>query len=150
MALDCVHMIHRCRCGAMEGKLHRQWCTLERCSECGGQYLYCDCPTPRSKRKRVPFIWLWATCCARCGDLHAEMFDVPDRVWAHYVLTQSEGDKWLCLKCFETIAELIDGGAYAREHGGALLLRNVRADAPEGSEGRKRWEERKRQPHAAE
>ncbi|MBL6082485.1 hypothetical protein JMJ56_31455 [Belnapia sp. T18] len=143
MALDRRHLIWRCRCGAMEGKLHRPFCDSERCGECGGQFLYCDCPPQlRSKRRRVPFIHLSEQCCARCADPHAEMFDVPNKVWAHYVLALGEGDQWLCFKCFETIADLIDGGAYAREHGGAVMLRNIKPNAPEGSEGRKRWDER--------
>jgi hypothetical protein len=67
---------------------------------------------------------------------------VPDKVWAHYILSLAEGDKLLCRKCFDTIAELTDGGAHAREHGGAIMHYAWGPDAPEGSPGRKRWDER--------
>jgi hypothetical protein len=50
------------------------------------------------------------------------MFDVPNEVWWHYILALGQGDQFLCRDCFEFIAELIDGGAFAREKGGAVWI----------------------------
>jgi hypothetical protein len=62
-------------------------------------------------------------------------------VW-HYVLRLGDGEKLLCVHCFNLIAELTDGSAYAKKPGGAIMRKEIKADAPEESEARKRWDER--------
>jgi hypothetical protein len=68
------------------------------------------------------------------------MFGVPDPVWSHYILSLGDGDKFLCVGCFNLIAKLTDCGEFARRHGGAVMLADMRPDAPEGSEARARWD----------
>jgi hypothetical protein len=53
-----------------------------------------------------------------------------------------DGEKLLCVHCFNLIAELTDGSSSAKKHGGAIMLKEIKADAPEGSKARKRWDER--------
>jgi hypothetical protein len=115
------HLLGGRRCNALEGHLHRLGCDEERCTQCSGQYLYCACPEPRHKRKRVPFFRLNWHRCQRCGIPWPDFFMVPDDVWQHYILALGDGDKMLCLECFKLIAQLTDGGAYAGEHGGATM-----------------------------
>jgi hypothetical protein len=117
------HLLGGRRCNALEGHLHRLGCDQERCTRCSGQYLYCDCPEPLRKRKRVPFFRLTWLRCERCGMPWPEIFMVPDDVWRHYILALGHGDKMLCFECFKLIAQLTDGGAYAAERGGARICR---------------------------
>jgi hypothetical protein len=128
-------------CGAKEGELHRFGCNNERCTKCSQQFLYCDCPEDFSKRTRVPYFELAWQRCERCGEPWPDFFDVPDDVWQRYVISLGDGDKMLCICCFNLIAELTDGSAYAREHGGAVMLKDINPDAPASSAGRARWEE---------
>jgi hypothetical protein len=114
---------------------------MERCTQCGDQFLYCDCPEPLDERKRVPFIRLHWQCCERCGEPWPEMFNVPDKVWRFYILALGQGDKMLCVNCFRLISEWIDGGDYHRNHGGPVMLSEIKPDAPLGSTGRERWEQ---------
>jgi hypothetical protein len=108
-------------CGALEGELHQLGCDYERCTKCGGQFLYCDCPEDYADRKRVPFFRLHWLCCQRCGAPWPKFFNVPDDVWQHYILSLGDGNPLLCVDCFNFIAELTDGGEYARKHGGPIM-----------------------------
>src|SRR5271155_984286 len=117
-------------CDAREGELHCLGCDHERCTQCSGQFLYCDCPEPIEERKRVPFVRLAWLCCERCGAAWPDFFEVPTDVWRFYILALGDGDKLLCIDCFRLISELIDGGAYARAHGGPIMLSEIRPDAP--------------------
>jgi hypothetical protein len=128
-------------CGALEGELHRLGCPYERCTKCSGQFLYCDCPEDYHQRKRVPFFRMDWQCCERCGVAWPDFFDVPDKVWKRYVLSLGGGEKLLCIDCFNLIAELTDGGKYLAKHGGAVMLADIKEDAPSGSPGRLRWED---------
>src|SRR5262249_49649452 len=111
-------------CGALEGEVHQFGCDDERCTKCGGQFLYCDCPEDYADRKRVPFFRLHWLCCQRCGAPWPEFFSVPDDVWQHYILALGGGNPLLCVDCFNFIAELTDGGEYARQQGGPIMLRD--------------------------
>jgi hypothetical protein len=107
----------RCRdCGVAQGEPHEPGCLQERCATCGGQLVMCD----HRPRRRVPFI-AWANVCQACGLLDPEFFDVPARVWARYIEPRHR-KAIICEPCFNEIAGLIDGGAYARKHGGAVAL----------------------------
>ena len=64
-------------CGVKEGQLHRFGCDMECCASCGGQLIWCACPSSTSTKERVPFI-LYPNLCAKCGTLWPEMFMVPD------------------------------------------------------------------------
>ena len=53
------------------------------------------------------------------------MFKVPDDVWRHYILSLGNGERLLCVDCFNVIAKLTDDGVYAREHGGAIMFADL-------------------------
>jgi len=79
--------------------------------------------------------------CDRCGEEWPEFFNVPDDCWHYYVVRLGQGEKLLCVPCYQTIVNLIDGGAFASQHGPLVMQDDMRADAPLGSPGRVRWEE---------
>jgi hypothetical protein len=107
----------RCRdCGVAQGKLHEPGCLQERCATCGGQSAMCL----HQPRRLLPFI-SWGNVCASCGQLGPGLFDVPARVWRHYIEPAKRGTI-ICAPCFTEIAELIDDGAYQRQHGAPVAL----------------------------
>jgi hypothetical protein len=111
------------KCSALEGELHRLGCPYERCTQCGGQFLYCDCQEPFEERKRVPYFRVWGHLhCARCDRPWPDFFHVADEAWQFYVLSLGHSDRMLCVDCFNLIAELTDGGAYLRRHGVPIML----------------------------
>jgi hypothetical protein len=110
-------------CCAQEGELHRLGCPYERCTQCGDQFLYCDCPEPFEERKRVPYFRVWGhQHCARCDRPWPEFFAVADEAWQFYVLSLGHGDMMLCVDCFNLIAELTDGGACLRRYGVPIMF----------------------------
>jgi hypothetical protein len=107
----------RCRyCNVWQGELHEPGCLQERCATCGGQSAMCL----HRPRRRVPFI-SWANVCASCGQLGPALFDVPNRVWRHYI-EPAKRQTIICAPCFSEIAGLIDGGAYLERHGAPVAL----------------------------
>lgn len=44
-------------CGVEPGALHIPGCDTERCPDCGGQYISCDCPD--SLTPRLPWTGTW-------------------------------------------------------------------------------------------
>jgi hypothetical protein len=128
----------RCRdCGVAQGELHERGCLQERCATCGGQAAMCL----HRPRRRIPFI-AWANVCASCGQLAPTLFDVPNRVWCHYI-EPAQGKAIICEPCFSEIAALIDGGAYLERHGAPVALwsrefrrrKGVAPDAPSPWDG---------------
>jgi hypothetical protein len=142
MTNKCWQRLHTCNgsiidpdlepglCGAREGQLHRLGCQYERCTECGRQSLYCDCPDDvRVARERVPYFHIgWHLHCARCDAPFPEFFHVADEAWGFYILrlgvTDKHGarDQLLCVDCFRLIARLTDGGPMLRRHGCPIML----------------------------
>jgi hypothetical protein len=53
-----------------------------------------------------------------CEKRFSGLFDVPDRVWAHYIA----GQGLICLPCWNRVIQRSDGGAYARAHGEVTAL----------------------------
>lgn len=45
-------------CGASPGELHKKMCDVERCPDCGGQYISCDCEEEPT-RPRLPWTGIW-------------------------------------------------------------------------------------------
>lgn len=121
-------------CNAREGELHKLGCDMERCSQCSGQFLYCDCPEPITERRRAPF-FQFPLRCDKCGIEWPEFFNVPDAVWQHYILSLGHGDKLLCIDCWHLIIDATDGAAFASEHGDAIMLVDMTDQAPPGSAG---------------
>jgi hypothetical protein len=134
---------HACgNCGLAEGKLHELGCGMERCRECGGQFISCDCAIqhfypnglPRevyenglTKKEeaewlahietlggRVPYID-WPILCARCGKLWPDFFHVSDDEWARYVEPAHRQDV-LCAECYEFIKSVIGDLDEAAKH----------------------------------
>lgn len=123
-------------CGCREGEIHKWGCDMERCPDCGGQLITCDCAYARlgidcspgtwayvhgltedqeiewlailEEKGRVPFI-VYPTLCARCGEVWPAMFSVPDEEWERYV-EPSQRHKMLCRECYREIKWLIDKG----------------------------------------
>ena len=96
-------------CGVKEGQLHRFSCDMECCASCGGQLIWCECPSSTSTKERVPFI-LYPNLCAKCGTLWPEMFMVPDEEWERYIEPRMR-QEMLCKACYTQIKEWIDGAA---------------------------------------
>ena len=128
----------RCRdCGVAQGELHERGCLRERCARCGEPAVMCD----HRPRRRLPFI-AWANVCASCGLLAPALFDVPDRVWCHYIEPRQR-QAIICEPCFSEIANLIDGGAYLAKHGAPVALwslefrrrKGIPAEAPSPWDG---------------
>jgi len=94
-------------CGVKEGQLHIPGCDMECCASCGGQLIWCECPSSTSTKERVPFI-LYPNLCAKCGTLWPEMFMVPDEEWERYIEPRMRG-KMLCEACYTQIKEWVDG-----------------------------------------
>jgi hypothetical protein len=98
-------------CGVKEGQLHIPGCDMECCASCGGQSIWCECPSSTSTKERVPFI-LYPNLCAKCGTLWPEMFMVPDEEWERYIAPRMRG-KMLCEACYTQIKEWVDGARQA-------------------------------------
>lgn len=45
-------------CGAMPGELHDAGCDVERCADCGGQWISCGCPNP-ARHPRLIWTGQW-------------------------------------------------------------------------------------------
>jgi hypothetical protein len=109
--------VERCRdCGVAQGELHERGCLQERCARCGGPAIMCG----HRPRRRLPFI-AWANVCASCGQLAPALFEVPGRVWCHYI-ERRQRQAIICEPCFSEIADLIDSGAYLERHGAPVAL----------------------------
>jgi hypothetical protein len=105
-------------CEAAQGQFHADGCWRERCPQCGGQWVACDCGD--TDLPRVPFI-VWPSLCGLCGARYPDMFDVPNDVWQHYVQIAERG-KMICKKCWDWLTLTIDGKQYAAQHGDAVAL----------------------------
>ena len=90
-------------CGAKEGQLHKDFCDMERCPICGGQFLYCSCVVKKKFSDRVPFI-SFPNICERCGEVDPEFF--MDKLWKE-VLPRIYWGKILCLDCWRYIKRLL-------------------------------------------
>jgi hypothetical protein len=109
--MEGLNMMERetCRCGALEGQMHGELCSLEYCRQCGKQRLWmCRCGPDAD---RSPFVSLvsWAyTFCARCGKKgELEFFHTLPEEWEGYVEPDRCG-KILCRPCFDQVKAWID------------------------------------------
>jgi hypothetical protein len=65
-------------CGAAVGQIHSRGCDVERCSVCGGQRLFCDCPGHEPALEVWTGEWPGVDECRRRG-WHAVF--VPGQGW---------------------------------------------------------------------
>lgn len=70
----------------------------------------------RSARSKRAGSW-----CGLCRYDSGGLFNVPDDVWLHYI-GEEQRDQVVCIRCWHWLTEIIDGGAYQRDHGGPLPL----------------------------
>jgi hypothetical protein len=61
------------------------------------------------------------TWCGLCRRAPLRLFDVPDDVWRHYI-GPDQRHQVVCIRCWDRLTGVIDGGAYQAEHGGPLPL----------------------------
>lgn len=62
-----------CRdCGAPNGGLHHPGCDMERCADCGGQSISCDCPPEPPKIERKFIEDILERNASLCMDVKAE------------------------------------------------------------------------------
>jgi hypothetical protein len=59
--------------------------------------------------------------CDLCGEDSGPLFDVPDNVWLYYVGEQQR-HQLVCIGCWDTLVQQIDGGAFQIRHGSPLPL----------------------------
>lgn len=65
-------------CGALPGTLHVPGCDVERCPDCGGQYISCSCPD--SLTPRLPWTGEWPGV-VECREFGWYARLVPIRGW---------------------------------------------------------------------
>ncbi|MFH1367242.1 MAG: hypothetical protein ABIH38_04655 [Patescibacteria group bacterium] len=53
-------------CGAKPGQPHKEGCDVERCSNCGGQFISCDCPSRKHDKLFARWTGFWP------GDLESK------------------------------------------------------------------------------
>jgi hypothetical protein len=57
--------------------------------------------------------------CGLCVRFEPKLFDVPDKVWRHYIQRENR-HQVVCLRCWRRLTEAIDGGTFQARHGGPL------------------------------
>jgi hypothetical protein len=72
-----------------------------------------------------------------CGLQHPVFWMVPHRVWRHYV-KQPDRDARLCLVCWETLVQRVDGGAFQNRYGKPAII-DKRIDQTDTARGLRRY-----------
>lgn len=67
-------------CGVKPGELHAQGCDVERCPDCGGQYITCDCVRQSPKWPRIPWSGQWPGV-KECREYNLYSKMVPNKGW---------------------------------------------------------------------
>ena len=94
-------------CGCKEGEIHEVGCDCERCTNCGGQLISCDCGWDDVKNKhRIPYLQI-PIICALCGKLWPDLF--MDKDWEKYIIPEIQ-EEVLCKKCYNRMKRLFPNG----------------------------------------
>ena len=67
-------------CEVAIGKQHKDGCDVERCPDCGGQYISCDCELKPLPHKRLPWDGHWPGA-QECREFGWYARRVPGRGW---------------------------------------------------------------------
>jgi hypothetical protein len=62
-----------------------------------------------------------STRCRACGLVRPKLWMVPDKVWRHYIHSP-ERESILCLPCWKTIVETIDGCVFQNRYGQPRII----------------------------
>lgn len=54
-------------CGVNPGEYHKNYCDVERCPDCGGQYISCGCEDEPKKRFKWSGVWPGVSECIEFG-----------------------------------------------------------------------------------
>jgi len=96
-------------CEVKEGEIHQDGCDMERCPNCMGQLISCDCNNDDIKGlPAIPYI-LAPNLCGLCGQQWPDMFMVPDSEWKKYIIPALQ-DKILCKECYEELKKMFPNG----------------------------------------
>ena len=97
-------------CGVKEGEIHQEGCDMERCPNCDGQLIGCECfeGTYSKLPFRIPYI-LTPILCGLCGEQWSEMFNVPDKEWDKYVIPSLQAES-LCKECYNELKRIFPKG----------------------------------------
>ena len=93
-------------CGSKEGQLHKAGCDMERCIDCDGQLISCNCK--KKKFGKIPWIEI-PNICRLCGKIWPEMFSIPDKEWKKFVVPDLQKEV-LCLSCYQKIKKIFPNG----------------------------------------
>lgn len=93
-------------CGVKEGRIHQDGCDMERCPNCGGQLISCDCDHNFEEEDRIPYIQ-YPIICSKCGERWPEFFRVENNEWEKYI-EPGKRNTVICWECYSEIKRLID------------------------------------------
>ena len=102
-------------CGAKPGEQHTEWCDVERCPDCGGQLISCDCEGEFTA-PRVPWSGEWPGVM-ECREFGWYSKMVPGKGWCPCSKDDPEAG--------EDLNRLFRAAVWSKEQGRFILPANV-------------------------